>query len=315
MGSNDVVNLMQRSLARMTGLDVVAFDVQLYGPSPSQFVVREGHVNWIKEEVVDDLVAHYEPDVLICNAGGLSPTPSMHARLAIRGVRRVGLALSDPDDFPKRSCHFARLFDLFYTNAAESVCTYEQIGVQAELLPFAADPTFHRPLDVPKKCDVVVVGGRRPERLSLVMALRAAGLRVDCYGSGWHGYIWGKLGFSSEVHGEAHVAAINSGIVYLSFPSTAAGFKNVKVGVFEAAACGACIVIEDFDELHRYFRPGFEIVTYNSRDDLIEQGRTLRASPQEVLRIGQACRQRLLEEHTWEHRWTRIFKDINELRR
>lgn len=345
MGSNDIVNLMQGLLARLPDMKVVGFDVQLYQPTPSPFVVQDGRVNWIKDETVTELLVRHQPHILICNAGGLSFTPAMHSALAKQGIYRVGIALSDPDDFLQRSRHFAKYFDLFYTNATESVASYADIGVKVKVLPFAADATFHRPLNIPKTYDVVVVGGMRPERARLVSRLRENGLRVGCFGNGWttseakrrnarpvsvpefarKSLRWLRNRYaicrflptpsrSTEVHGQDHVVAINSGTVYLSFAQTVAGFTNVKVGLFEAAACGACVLVHDFAELHRYFQPGKEIVTYDTESDAISKARQLCRNTALASQFGVEARKRILAEHTWEHRWREVLADIHQHR-
>jgi spore maturation protein CgeB len=117
----------------------------------------------------------------------------------------------------------------------------------------------------------------------------------------------------AAVHGQQHVVAINSGTTYLSFAITMAGFTNVKVGIFEAAACGACILVQDFDELHNYFKPGQEIVTYISEQDAVDKAHYFRKNPGHAIEIGQAARRRVLAEHTWEHRWRKVLGDVYEL--
>jgi spore maturation protein CgeB len=338
-GENDIVNLMQKSLARLAGVDLIAFDARLYEANPSPTTRAEGRINWLRDEVIRDLIDQTHPNVVICNAGGLSPSPSMHGYLQEKNIVRVGIALSDPDDFADRSKQFSPYFNLFYTNAHESLNSYEEIGVQAKLLPFAADPTFHRPLRVKKKTDVVVVGGLRPERVRLVEAMRASHLKVRCYGGGWPiptpeparnlpgflGKLFPKVAFrslqenggqplSTEVHGEDHVVAINSGTVYLSFAITQAGFTNVKVGVFEAAACGACILVQEFSEIHAYFEPGKEIFTYNSEADAIAKAHYLCRNRRLAKQIGEAARRRVLIEHSWVHRWQNVLMDIDDYR-
>lgn len=336
-GENDIVNLMQKSLARLPRVDLIAFDARLYEANPSPYIRAEGRINWLRDEVITDLIDGHHPGVVICSAGGLSPSPSMHTYLQEMNIVRVGIALSDPDDFADRSKQFSPYFNLFYTNAIGSLDGYKQIGVQAKLLPFAADPTFHRPLRNLKKTDLVVVGGLRPERVRLVEAMRASNLKVRCYGDGWPipapepaGHLPGFLGklfpkiafrsnqnkggqpLSTEVHGEDHVVAINSGTVYLSFARTMAGFTNVKVGVFEAAACGACILVQDFSEIHEYFEPGKEIVTYTSEADAVAKAHHLCRNRRTASQIGEAARRRVLLEHSWEHRWQNVLKDIND---
>jgi spore maturation protein CgeB len=335
MGVNDIVFLMQRCLARLPQISSTAFDVRLYDASESPYVLRDGHVNWLRDEVVESLITETAPDVIICNAGGISPTPGMHQRLASKGIRRVGIALSDPDDFTKRSRRFAGLFDRFYTNAVSSLNDYGSIGVNAKLLPFAADAQFHRPLRTRKKWDVVVVGGMRPERQRLVQSLRRAGLTVGCYGSGWPSNHFTRFPALSrlvgprldrlfhriesvanrgavvtEVHGRDHVVAINSGHIYLSFSKTAAGYTNVKVGVFEAAACAACILVDDFEEICRYFEPEVEVVTYRSEEEAVELATKLSQDWSTTRRIGNNACKRILKDHTWERRWEHALREF-----
>lgn len=309
--SNDIVYLMQRSLERMQALSVTAFDPLIYDIHPSPHVIKDGCVNWIRDEVISNQISRCHPSVLICNAGGLSPTADMHQQLENQGIFRICIALSDPDDFGSRTRRFAPLFNQFFTNAVESITCYREIGVDAKLLPFAADPVFHRPLESRKAHDVVVVGGWRPERAHLVSVLRAHGLRTKCHGKGWRNRLAEKIGLSCSVHGEAQVAAINSGLVYLSFALTKAGYTNVKVGIFEAASCAACILVEDFEELHRYFAVGEELVTFRSESEAVEKASWLKEHPEEARRIGAAARSRLVAEHTWEHRWQGVLRGIN----
>ena len=49
------------------------------------------------------------------------------------------------------------------------------------LLPYAADPVWHAPLDMPKKYDVCLIGLHYEHRTKLVNRLRARGLKVYYY--------------------------------------------------------------------------------------------------------------------------------------
>jgi len=342
MGNNDIVYLMQRSLSRLPNVEVFPFDCRLYDRRSSPFVKREGNVNWLNDSVVRRLVDEYRPDLLVCNAGGLTPSANMHDILRARGIHRAGFALSDPDDFQTRSRRFAQYFSSFFTNAVLTLNEYAKIGVHAQLLPFAADPTFHRPLNTVKKYDVVIVGGMRADRARLVARLREESLNVGCFGQGWASERGGikrkgprllasrfdrsfkrinallmyfglskiSVGPSSEVHGDAHVHAINSGTTYISFAKTGAGFTNVKVGLFEAAACGACILVDDFEEIARYFEPDKEILTFISEDDAVERAKKWSRDSKGARKIGAAARRRVIAEHTWEHRWKYVLDVI-----
>jgi spore maturation protein CgeB len=74
-----------------------------------------------------------------------------------------------------------------------------------------------------------------------------------------------------------------------------AGFSP-SVRLFEAAACAATILSDNWPGLDSFFLPGEEILLPTSGDDVV---RLLRESPSfEMLSIGQRAQQRVLAEHT-----------------
>lgn len=331
MGENDIVSLMLRCLKRLPNVEVIDIDPGIYNKDKTTrnfWIHADNSINWIKDKPLMDLVKRENPDLIICNAGGFSPTPNGHEWLEARGVLRVGIALSDPDDFFVRSKYFSKYFNKFFTNAVLSLNDYSDVGVNALLLPFAADSQFHRPLSIKYKHDVVVLGGARPDRVDLVKKLERVGLKVGCYGAGWIDQlpvlrnisklfpritrkilkIFDKL---NTVHGEKHNYVLNLAPVYFSFAGTLAGYTNVKVGLFEAASSGACCLVQDFEEVHSYFKVGKEILTYNSDADAVDKALYLKKYLDDTLAIGKAARQRVIEEHTWEARWRFVLNSID----
>jgi spore maturation protein CgeB len=69
--------------------------------------------------------------------------------------------------------------------------------------------------------------------------------------------------------------------------------------LFEAAACGAPIVSDSWPGLEQFFEPGRELFVAHSSDNVIE---ALSRDPEELASVGRAARQRVLNEHTAEHR-------------
>jgi spore maturation protein CgeB len=69
--------------------------------------------------------------------------------------------------------------------------------------------------------------------------------------------------------------------------------------LFEAAACGTPILSDWWEGLDEFFRPGKEILVARSTDDVI---RALPLPADEVKKIADAARQRVLAEHTAENR-------------
>ncbi|KAF0196360.1 MAG: hypothetical protein FD169_977 [Bacillota bacterium] len=316
MGGNDIVALMAKDLKGVTEAKIV--DTELYTGRPSPWLHKDSDpehqaVNWINDDKMLELMANYTPDAVVCNAGGMSLTPDMHRELRRRGIVTVGIALSDPDVFAAQGQHYASLFDLYYTNAEVSIAQYEAIGVKARLLPFAASPEFHRPMPSVKKIyDVIIVGHPRADRLAAVKELDKH-FNVGLYGKGWKR--WGLIPRSRQVNGVEHVKALNTGRAYISFSKTVAGFINVKVGLFEAVACGTAVFTEEFPEMEKYFEYGTEIVGYSSLEELVHKLKNYLPHPSKLTTLAENARARLLRDHTWVQRWEQVLGDVEVRRR
>lgn len=313
MGENDIVALMAKDLATVCEAKII--DTELYTGRPSPWVVKDPNpalhtVNWLADDRVREVVSSFRPDLVVCNAGAMSLTPTMHQELRSQGIITVGIALSDPDVFPAQGRHYAHLFDLYYTNAEVSLRQYEEIGVKARLLPFAASASFHRPMpEVKKAYDVIIVGHPRADRLAVVKELDKH-FKVGVYGKGWR-YL-GIFPRGRQVNGEEHVKALNSGKAYISFSKTVAGYINVKVGLFEAVACGTPVFTEEFPEMEKYFKYGKEIVGYDSIPELVTKLKDYLGHPSKLATLASNARERLLREHTWVRRWEQVLRDAKE---
>ena len=80
--------------------------------------------------------------------------------------------------------------------------------------------------------------------------------------------------------------------------------------LFEAAACGAPIVSDDWDGLDRFFTPGEEILLAATADDVVD---ALALSDAELRRIADAARARVLAEHSSAVRAAELVALIEQL--
>jgi hypothetical protein len=305
MGDNDVVYLMSEDLRELCNLTIV--DTCIYSDNKAGWYTKDYSygaiqpVRWLDHQKVIELVNKEDPDFIIVNSGGMSLRPKTIELLRKKGIVTIGISLSDPDVYRDNGRVYSRYYDLFYTNSTYALNhLYKQENTK--LLPFAASSKLHKPLEIDKPYDVVIVGHARPERIRCVKKIKKS-FNVGLFGNGWGDSI-------RSVHGIEHVKAINSGKMYLSFSGTVAGYMNAKVGLFEAAACRTCVVTEIFAEMELYFKYGVEVLGYPNENQLLELIDTY--SKDEKLRnwISNNCYRRFLNEHTWKHRWITVLKDI-----
>lgn len=73
---------------------------------------------------------------------------------------------------------------------------------------------------------------------------------------------------------------------------------TANMRIFEATACGALLLTEEQSNLHQYFEPGTEIVTYRDESDLIKSIEYFLSNDDERQAIAERGRQRCLRDHS-----------------
>lgn len=117
-----------------------------------------------------------------------------------------------------------------------------------------------------------------------------------------------EIAWASNVRRLAHVAPPRHPAFYSSARFTlnltredmvTAGYSP-SVRLFEASACGAAILSDDWSGLSEFLTPGEEILTPRDTDEVVTILRYL--SDEERMRMGARARARILAAHSSEHR-------------
>jgi len=90
----------------------------------------------------------------------------------------------------------------------------------------------------------------------------------------------------------------------------AAGFSP-SVRLFEAAACGCCIISDYWPGLETFFQPGEEILVADSAEQAAEWIATM--PDERRLQVGRRARKRMLEHHTAAHRAVELERYLAEI--
>ncbi len=75
--------------------------------------------------------------------------------------------------------------------------------------------------------------------------------------------------------------------------------------LFEAAACETPVVSDHWEGLEEFFEPGREILIAAQAGDVVD---ALALPTDELRRIGSAARERVLDEHTSDHRSRELIR-------
>jgi spore maturation protein CgeB len=122
----------------------------------------------------------------------------------------------------------------------------------------------------------------------------------------WNDNVW----FVRHVAPPQHPAFYSSSKATLNVTRGAmASFGYCPSGrLFEAAACETPVVSDCWDGLSEFFEPGREILVASSASDVVD---AIQRDREELRNIGKAARERVLSEHTAEHR-SREFWNLVE---
>lgn len=205
-------------------------------------------------------------------------------------------------------------FDLVlsYTGGRALLALEQRLGAR-KVAPLYGhvDPDAHRPSERDPRyaCDLSYLGTYAADRQAGVEALfieparRRPDRRFVLGGSGypqtfpWTDNIW----FVQHLAPGEHSAFYSSSRLTLNVTRQhmAAWGWCPSGRLFEAAACGAAVISDSWDGLADFFTPGREILTAAGPGEVAG---ALELGHAELARIGRLARERVLDEHTSEHR-------------
>jgi spore maturation protein CgeB len=206
-------------------------------------------------------------------------------------------------------------FDLVltYGGGQPVVDRYLGLGARACVPVYnALDPATHRP-EPPRpelRCDLAFLGNRLPDREARVEEfffgpVEALPERTFLLGgSGWEDRASGlaNLRLLGHVPPGDHNALNRSAaaVLNVSRESMAANGWSPATRVFEAAGAGACLISDAWEGIEDFLAPGEEVLVARDGAEVAELLEGL--DPGRAREIGDAARERVLAEHTYDRR-------------
>ncbi|MDQ4488837.1 glycosyltransferase [Sinomonas sp. ASV486] len=184
-------------------------------------------------------------------------------------------------------------------------------GVNACWVPNGFDPDLASPPSTRTE-EIVFVGSRYPNRVSLLERLHDAGLPVRAYGRQWSHHpldrlrTWeiGRPGLRSE-----RDIPLERAYTVQAEAAAAINVHGLQAGLamrtFEVPGMGGLQLI-DRPDVADFYEPGVETLVFGSPDELVELGRRALRDHVWAERIREAGRRRTLAEHTFAHRIERL---------
>lgn len=190
--------------------------------------------------------------------------------------------------------------DLTLQTTERFVSRYLTEGCPCVYWPFGSDPDIYSP-GREKDLDVVFVGNNYGKRSALTKAILAAGIRIECYGTGFpNGHLPGER--VAEVFSRAKII-LGTGLVGHS-----SSVLTLKLRDFDAPMSGALYITNHNSDLEDLYVIGKEIITYKTTRECIEKIKYYLNHDNEREIIASAGRARAVRDHTWDRRFSNLLQ-------
>jgi spore maturation protein CgeB len=221
---------------------------------------------------------------------------------------------------------WARQFDFFTTPDLDGERKYAALGLTNAIhFPFGSNENLYRKTIDSKIFDVAFVGGWHPYREWLIKRLQKAGIDVQAAGYRWpRGMVTHEqmielfnksrinLNLSNSTSWDARylISSPRALSNRLRSPKT---IEQLKARHFEINGCGAFQLSYYVEGLETYYEIGKEIAIFLDPDDLLAKIKFYLADNELRESIALAGYKRTLSEHTFAHRFKRVFERMQLL--
>ncbi len=210
---------------------------------------------------------------------------------------------------------------LTYGGGDPVVSAYKRFGARACIPIYnALDPETHHPVtaDARFACDLALLANRLPDRearveeffLNVASALDQK--RFVLGGSGWADKpMTPNVAYVHHVYTKDHNAFNSTPLAVLNVnrESMARYGFSPPTRIFEAAGAAACVITDDWEGIDMFLEPEKEVLVARDGDEVREHLHFL--NPSRAEKIGGAARNRMLSEHTYQHRALQLQKILN----
>jgi spore maturation protein CgeB len=226
---------------------------------------------------------------------------------------------------------WAPCFNFVSTTAESALPKYKQAGISNVLrTQWAAATDRYRPHGLPLRYDVSFVGQKYGDRGKVLEHVRRSGIDVRTWGTGWgvrdrDRWLLSRRGVSQL--GGSNILRRREGLtrctqdemveifeqsrisLNLTEPSQGSE-RQIKGRTFEIPACRGVLLTGPAEGIEEYYEPEREIVVYDDAAEIPGLCRSLLDDDARRERIREAGYRRTIAEHTYRHRFNKLFEQM-----
>jgi spore maturation protein CgeB len=323
-GTNIGASLERAARARAHAVDFFDAAEAGAGPAPLRALAwrlgrRPLRLRAFSSRVVDHYRDGEAPQLLVSTGTAALDATALRA-LRARGTLCVNYSTDDPWSPVHRSrWHLRALpeFDIVFTARRANLGDLDALGCRAQYLPFGYDADIFHPSSAPEKPqhDVLFVGGADEHRVAFIEEFVRDGPPVTVAGDYWERHASTAGRSLGHLPPEGVVRATRAARVNLCLVRRLNRDGHVMRSL-EAAALGACMLVEDTQEHRELFGPDEQAVCYfRSAAEAARVAKRLLQDPREIARLAQSAQRKVTSgAHTYGDRLEAMISSALKLR-
>src|SRR3989338_2290347 len=274
------------------------------------------------QEVLN-LCRAYQPHFLLST--GIAPIQySVLEKIGKLNIKKINYLTDNPwnpaleDSWFKKSLCF---YDYVFSRRRSNLDELNKLGCKGVYyLPFAYAPEAHfiqfPENDLEKRklsSDVMFAGGGDADRIKIIKALTKTNLNIALYGGYWDRFSQTKTYARGMLKPVMLCKAVNASKIVLCLVRRG-NRDGHTMRTFEAAAMGACMLVEDTLE-HREIlgEEGESVLYFNNNQEMLEKISWLLMHDDERKRLSETVRKRIMQgEHTYRDRLAQMFTFMSQ---
>lgn len=174
------------------------------------------------------------------------------------------------------------------------------------------------PIKTEKKYDVTFIGRPKADRAEMIEYLVDNGINFALFGWDWYDHPKLKDVYKGFLNAEDYNKVINESKINLCFTKAGyqeeSGLYNLKGKLFEVAECKSFQLVEYFKPLLKFFEEKKEIITFKTKEELLEKIRYYLKNEREREEIAKRAYKKINKKYNREKDLKRIFSVILRLR-
>ncbi len=282
----------------------------------------------LTEESLLEEVDRFRPDLYLTVRGRHVPSGAVR-KIAERGIPTAMWIEHIAPRIEPETVALARAHDFFFTTVADMVPVYQGEGVRnAFHLMQGFQPEAYFPNGIPAVAasgDHVLFTGRIDAdyryRAALLKAVLKTGVDLKWYGERVP-LTFRTLGFHLRYRdllrrhqgGKAFLEDFARAVAQARVVLALHKYRNLRMGfsnrIWMILGCGGFYLGEKVAGQEEIFRTGMELETFSNREEMTEKIRYYWDRPEERRRIAAAGQAKVLEHHTYAHRFRDMFATI-----